>query len=281
MFTIYMHINIFNHKIYIGQTSRKPEIRWGKNGDGYIGCSYFYNAIQKYGWNSFEHIILKDGLSQEEANYWEKYYIQIFKSNNRDFGYNIKSGGQGNITKEKLSSVQQKRWKVPGRKEAYSKKMKEYYKNLSKEDFEKIQAKKRGDNHPFSKAVICRETGDRFGSIREAAVWCGLINSPSNISSQIRGERKSAGKHPITKEPLHWYFEKDGVENSSKIQKPKKKGAKVQNIETGKIFNSMVEAGLWAGVKNNRICESCKSNGVKGAGKHPETKQRLHWVYLK
>ena len=42
----------------------------------------------------------------------------------------------------------------------------------------------------------------------------------------------------------------------------------------------MVEAGKWAGVKNNRICESCKSNGVKGAGKHPETGERLHWIYF-
>ena len=42
----------------------------------------------------------------------------------------------------------------------------------------------------------------------------------------------------------------------------------------------MVEAGLWTGVKNNRICESCKSNGKKGAGKHPVTGERLHWIYF-
>ena len=278
MFTIYIHINKINHKIYVGQTCQIPEKRW-RNGEGYKGSPYFYNAIKKYGWDNFEHIILKENLTQEEANQMEKYYIQIFNSNNTNFGYNIKPGGQ-NVNSEALSKKLTQRWDSLERRENYSKKMKEYYKNLSKEDFEKIQNKKRGVNHPKSKSVICKETGDKFISIREAAKWCGLENSPSNISAQIRGERKSAGKHPITKEPLHWYFEKEGIENSSEIQSSRRKGSKVQNIETNKIFNSMVEAGLWAGVKNNRICESCKSNGKKGAGKHPVTGERLHWIYF-
>ena len=88
MFSVYMHINKINHKIYIGQTSQSPELRWGKNGGGYTGCSYFYNAIQKYGWENFEHCILKENLNQDEANYWEKYYFQIFDSTNKEFGYN-------------------------------------------------------------------------------------------------------------------------------------------------------------------------------------------------
>ena len=49
---IYMHRNLINNKVYIGQTIQKPEYRWNK-GKGYKDSSLFYNAIQKYGWNNF------------------------------------------------------------------------------------------------------------------------------------------------------------------------------------------------------------------------------------
>lgn len=47
-YTIYMHKNKINGKIYIGQTSQNPIKRWN-NGRGYIDSSKFYNAILKYG----------------------------------------------------------------------------------------------------------------------------------------------------------------------------------------------------------------------------------------
>ena len=52
MKTIYLHRNKINNKVYIGQTIQPVENRW-KNGNGYKTCSYFYNAIQKYGWGKF------------------------------------------------------------------------------------------------------------------------------------------------------------------------------------------------------------------------------------
>ena len=43
---IYMHINVLNHKIYIGQTNKikKPNYRW-QNGHGYKNCPRFYEDI--------------------------------------------------------------------------------------------------------------------------------------------------------------------------------------------------------------------------------------------
>ena len=102
---VYMHINKINHKIYIGQTGQKPEYRWNR-GNGYKECTHFYNAIQKYGWDGFEHIIFADRLTIDEANHMEELLIALYNTTNSDNGYNLQSGGKNNIcseeTKEKM-----------------------------------------------------------------------------------------------------------------------------------------------------------------------------------
>ena len=71
----------------------KPEERWGNEGKRYNGSTHFKYAIQKYGWDNFEHEIIKDNLTKEEADYWEKHYISFYNSTNCNFGYNISLGG--------------------------------------------------------------------------------------------------------------------------------------------------------------------------------------------
>lgn len=92
-YLVYMH-KTPSGKIYIGQTCKNPKHRWGKNGNGYKSHKYFYNAIQKYGWDNIEHIILKQNLSKEDADYFEKYYIDKYNTLNPAFGYNLSEGGQ-------------------------------------------------------------------------------------------------------------------------------------------------------------------------------------------
>ena len=90
-----MHRCKANQKVYIGITSQEPQRRW-QNGKGYIGSTLFYNAILKYGWDGFEHIILFSGLTKEDAFEKEVELIALYKSNNREFGYNIAPGGKDN-----------------------------------------------------------------------------------------------------------------------------------------------------------------------------------------
>lgn len=101
---VYMHVNKINGKRYIGITSRKaPRNRWGKNGNGYLGKRksgefqqpHFANAIIKYGWDNFEHIILLKNICEEEAKYSERYLISWYKSNDEKYGYNCTGGGDG------------------------------------------------------------------------------------------------------------------------------------------------------------------------------------------
>jgi hypothetical protein len=44
-------------KVYIGITFKTANKRWN-NGRGYSNCTYFYNAILKYGWDNIKHEIL-------------------------------------------------------------------------------------------------------------------------------------------------------------------------------------------------------------------------------
>ena len=98
---VYIHRNIINDKAYIGIAKAPAYKRWGKNGNGYKkNQEAFYRAIQKYGWDNFEHIIWCENLTQEEAKEWEVILIALFKTNcsrykNPERGYNLTDGGDG------------------------------------------------------------------------------------------------------------------------------------------------------------------------------------------
>lgn len=92
-YCIYKHTSPSN-KVYIGLTCQyPPEKRW-QNGNGYRQCTRFWNAIQKYGWDNFEHEIIFTQLSFDEACAKEKELINTYNSTNSDYGYNISVGGE-------------------------------------------------------------------------------------------------------------------------------------------------------------------------------------------
>ena len=84
-YTLYGHISP-KGKYYIGITKQKPEDRWNK-GKNYRNQKKFWNAICYYGWDNFEHVIFKTGLSKRLALYWEEKYI--VKYNSVENGYNV------------------------------------------------------------------------------------------------------------------------------------------------------------------------------------------------
>ena len=91
-YCVYSHTNKTNGKTYIGLTSMTPEERW-KSGKGYHSGTHFRNAIDKYGWDNFEPRILSDCLTKKEADVLEKMYINILRTRNNEYGYNITEGG--------------------------------------------------------------------------------------------------------------------------------------------------------------------------------------------
>ena len=91
---VYVHTSP-SGKMYVGITSRDVRQRW-QNGRGYIKNDHFYRAIQKYGWNNFEHEVIAENLTKDEACEMEKALIKKLKSNDYHFGYNLSAGGEGN-----------------------------------------------------------------------------------------------------------------------------------------------------------------------------------------
>lgn len=91
-YTVYCHV-FPNGKRYVGQTCYPINHRFGKDGNHYQGQPYLYNAIKKYGWESVQHEVLAENLSYLEVDAVEQFYIILYKSNQKEFGYNIEGGG--------------------------------------------------------------------------------------------------------------------------------------------------------------------------------------------
>ncbi len=167
-YTVYMHVNKSNLKIYIGITYQEVERRWRSNGNGYKN-QVFYNAIQKYGWDNFEHIILFENKTKEEAEELEILFIKTLMSNNCAYGYNVSNGGNstGKIsedTKVKISKANK------GRK-------------CSKETIEKYKERWNKYPHPSSKKVFC--DNKIFKNGKECARFYGI--NPKVLGNWLRG----------------------------------------------------------------------------------------------
>lgn len=102
-----MHTNKINGKKYVG-ISKNPEKRW-KN---YQGCTHFYNAIQKYGFDNFEHEILLTGLTEKQAIAKETEYI--IRYDTVENGYNLTYGGSACVSwSKKMRDAQAERMSNP------------------------------------------------------------------------------------------------------------------------------------------------------------------------
>lgn len=126
---IYRYYNPIEDKSYIGQTTNNVNRRIGKHGHKYKKGTPFREAIDKYGLDNFEQSILRLCTSQEEADQYERHFIEkyntIFPS-----GYNLQSGGIihrhiHQITKQKISECSNETMSRPEVIEKISKSVRE------------------------------------------------------------------------------------------------------------------------------------------------------------
>ena len=203
MYTIYLHKNKINNKVYIGQTIQDNlNDRW-KNGLGYKTCTYFYNAIQKYGWDNFEHLILEQGqnLTKEELNQKEQYYINLYKANNPEFGYNITAGGQNNISPNALPIALEWMRQHPEFGKARAQNMLQWQKEHPEEILAMRRINVKKATNARKKKIQCVETGEIFESASDAARKIPKT-SQSKICMVCRGQRNTCGGY-------HWKYIKE------------------------------------------------------------------------
>lgn len=91
---IYKITNLLNGKCYVGQTWQTIQRRFAQHIRRNDSVK-LYNAIQKYGFSNFTIECLTIVSTQEIADVYERYFISIYRSNERNIGYNISNGGRG------------------------------------------------------------------------------------------------------------------------------------------------------------------------------------------
>lgn len=93
---IYKITNTQNNKMYIGQTKQKVKKRRYKHKwalrKGNHANAHLQSAWNKYGEESFDFKVIVSGLeTREECNTWEAIFIKLYKTLNREYGYNKSS----------------------------------------------------------------------------------------------------------------------------------------------------------------------------------------------
>lgn len=215
MYTVYQHKNKINGKVYIGITSQKPEQRW-RNGEGYKSSPHFYSAIQKYGWDNFEHNILFVELTKGQACLKEQELIKEFNSMNREYGYNSTSGGDIFVmheeTKQKISQAlmgnqnnlghscsEEKKKKISeaqkGREftEEHKQKLSEAAKNRHVPCSEEKKQTLKEKSH--KKPVYCEELNKVFESVQECGRQLGI--PATNITKLCNGRGKTLKRYHL------------------------------------------------------------------------------------
>ena len=195
---IYCIENLVNHKRYIGQSidikcrwrNHRYELNANKHGNNHL-----QSAWDKYGKEKFKFSIIErcDVSCLDEI---EMYYIVLYHANDDEFGYNETSGGQtnkrlSNAAREKISKA---RKGMPISEECKRK--------LSEANSGRFT----GIEHHNHKPVYCYELHEYFWGAEEVKQKYGINSSSVTQCCKKHGNRYSAGKHPVTGEPLHWDY---------------------------------------------------------------------------
>lgn len=150
-------------------------------------CPKFFNAIQKYGWENFEHIILYEHLIKLEAENIEKELIIQYDATNNKKGYNILSGGD--VSKGGWHHTEETKQKI-----AEASRTGGFKGHHHTEETKKILSEKKKGNTSARKKVQCIETGEIFDSMLLAAQSRGLKGANS-ITQAIKTGGRAGGYH--------------------------------------------------------------------------------------
>lgn len=237
MYTVYCH-TFPNGKKYIGVTCQRPECRWSKDGNGYKTSEYVYNAIKKYGWNNIEHEIIATGLTMKEASEIEINLIALYRTSEKEYGYNISKGGVKNYgvmsesTKEKLRAAN-------------------VGKIMSKQTREKISKTMKGQKKSLeTRRKMCEAQKKSFANGN---------NAMHSKESREKAHIKLKGRIPIV-----------AIQKSMET-----KYHSVINLETKIIYKSIKEAAEKNGINRSTIIRHCEGKFRKQKWQYIEDYKKI------
>lgn len=223
---LYRHISP-SGKVYIGITSKSnPNWRW-QNGKGYTTCTYFYNAILKYGWNNIKHEVLFERLNGDTAKRLEIELIRHYKG--LGISYNITDGGEG---RKSPLSENHKKILLDARRG----------KPLSKEWKDKIGKAHKGK-------IVSQETKDKMSVIMKSK-HIKLSEQKKRIISKANKGKIISDRH---REIVSKFFSKPVLQ----IDK--------HTNEIIREYDSMTKASKYTGICYGSINKCC-NNITKSAG---------------
>lgn len=193
---IYRIRNMINQKCYIGLTTKEPQKRWKahQNKANLKTNRVLYNAINKYGINTFSFEVLEtyNNISFEELLAKEIEFIKQYKCL-YPLGYNMTMGGEGTIgiklsmeTRQRMSVSRLGKKRLPFSEEHKAKiGLAHRGKKLSKEHKLKLSQKFAGVNNPMYGKKLSEEHRKKL-SLSKSQKIIGYLKSPQNEVIEVR-----------------------------------------------------------------------------------------------
>ena len=229
---IYCIENTITNQKYIGQ-SINIKYRWRKHRSALNtnkhDNAYLQNSWNKYGQDNFKFYVL-EMCDIDQLNEREIYYIEKFNTLDRNYGYNLKTGGQNcssycteevkqrmsdsikqsyenSDLRQRRSEITKQYWEDPNNKARILNENNPMYGKHHTDESKKKMSDTKKSKHiqPYNKnltKVFCEELNVEYPNATQAAKELKLDSS--SILKTCRGEHHTCGGY-------HWHFIYDNM----------------------------------------------------------------------
>lgn len=225
--------------------------------------TYFYNAVNKYGFDKFKWEVIDDtATSFEELETLEKHYIKLYGSfDNKDKGYNTQSGGNSlyEVTTEerenRSSRVKGSKNPMYGKPGTWTGKKfsKEHKANLSKSLSKVDRSYLNGGSNPSARKIVNLTTGEVFNTLTEAANKYSI--NRDTITAALRKEEKICCN-------CYWDYLENIDVNDIVLKIPDKKSLtkkRILCVEDNEVYNSTSKIALKLKCARKSIRDACNT----------------------
>lgn len=304
-YCVYVHTSP-SGKMYVGQTGKTPEERWGKDGYRYLSKRKngeythpaFARAILKYGWDNIDHEIVASNLTKNEADNFEKLLIEKLNTMSANGGYNCKEGGVGgSFSEETLKRMSESHKGIKQSEETKRKRAEKlrgennynYGKHLPEDTRKKISETLKGNvvSESTKKKLSDSMRGKYLGVKSSCAkkivqydmqgnlikIWDSISDAARELKANPANIAKCCYDDNNNKTICGyiWRFFGDELteEHIKRCNKRKNSNRIAQYLPSGElicIFENMTDAELKTGISHSNISNCCLGNRKSAGG---------------